>query len=101
MPMHIYRIHFHFYSKTREVDGDANYFLNSKCIIDLQLSIQRGVRCFGVQRQFWDMDDFRSGGVICLHDLGKLFHFFVFFLIGALRIKWEDRLKDLSLAAGP
>lgn len=28
--------------------------------IDLQLSTQRGVRCFGVQRQFWDVDDFRS-----------------------------------------
>lgn len=56
-----------------------------------------------MQRQFWDMDDFRSGGVICLHDLGKLVHLFVpwFFLSGALRIKWEDRLKDLSLAAGP
>lgn len=71
-------------------------------LIDLQPSTQRGVSCFGVQRQFWDMDDFRSGGVICLHDLGTLVHLFVpwFFLSGALRIKWEDRLKDLSLAAG-
>lgn len=71
--------------------------------IGLQLSTRRGVGCFGVHRQFWDMDDFRSGGVICLHDLGKLFHLFVpgFFLSGALRIKLEDRLKDLSLAAGP
>lgn len=71
--------------------------------IDLHLSTQRMVSCLETQRQFWDMDDLSSGGLICLHDLGKLFHVFVrqFLPGGTVRIKWKDRLKDISLAAGP